>query len=1031
MAAAAVLLGRLQRKAFVNIGSRGRVITLPFDAGAPFSNLLAAAANPFTAGASSTPDAFVEMALTAGPGPTPTARDVLTLRAQHDSDGWMLSVIASGMPDDAAGRMLLYLATLLEHADPQQACGCLTLLSETDALELYAGLNATETPYPKMCVQEMVTEQAQIDPSADAVVFAGTPLSYAKLEEESNRLATLLSGMGADQQHPVALAMPRSADLPVVLLATLKAGSFFVPLDPTHPIQRLTDILDECKPAIVLVTETTAKLFDGKALPLYVLGSEPVKTVYREASTHAARRVSAAGLDDKAYMIYTSGTTGKPKGVMISHRALVNFVSAAQRQPGLKRGDRWLAVTTLSFDISLMEMFVPLISGASVVIASEQDVRDPARLAHLLEHERITCMQATPTTWRMLLSHAWTGRKGMRMLCGGEALPRDLANDLLALDEPGNGELWNCYGPTETTIWSSFLRIRDGDGPVPIGPPIANTRFYIADAEGKLLPPEIAGELYIGGDGVAIGYFERPQLDREKFIRNPWAGAMQRRLFRTGDAARLRKDGSLDFFGRLDQQVKLRGYRIELEEIEAVLRMHPAVGDAAVILRDDTPGEPSLVAYLTGSTSPNAGRIDETILRAHAALRLPDYMLPARYVTLTQLPLTGSGKTDKRALLRMPSPDETAPNSTSKQPSDLVEASLLKVFREVLRLPSFGLDDNFFHYGGYSLLAVRLFARIGNVLGSELPITSLFDAPTVRSLAAVLREGQRLPVAVPIRSTGDAPPFFLVHSYLLYGLAAEMVPEPHPIYGLREIESEQVCTLQDRVRTCVDAIDRVYPEGRVHLGGWCAAATLTVEIARSLQANGRNVGLLALFDAEVPGFIPRPATGSPRTARLRAAVKYHLGRLRSVGWRGRFDYLLERISQHSLQSMEWIYTRHRRTVARLQRLMPFLPNVLFYNRWTQQRVEEKWQVRPIDTTVSLFRAADVILVPGSDDTMGWGEIARGGVEVLFVPGHHESMFHPPQLSVLAQEFAAALRRAENLAGSDASSHLHLTQENVP
>jgi amino acid adenylation domain-containing protein len=756
LAGLTVLQSRLFHQASVTIAAGHRVRTFPFAPDSPFSSILPTVSDDRTfldvdevLDNASAVDASLEVIFDGDAEALVPARAYPVFCAQRASQSGAWRISLRNVPHAEAERMLHYLATLLESAarDPHQAAGSLPMLSEAEALDLYRVINATEAPHQLELITDLITQQAQIDPSADAVVFDGVPLTYAALEDESSRLSIVLSRMGADQNHPVVLAMPRSQQVPIVLLAALKAGSFFVPLDSTHPQQRLADILDECKPAVVVVTPATEPLFVDKTLPILVLGGSAAETAVPLAPM-------TRSLDDKAYTIYTSGTTGKPKGVMVPQRALLNFVTAAQREPGLKRGDRMLAVATLSFDMSIMDMFLPLATGAAIVIASEQDARDPALLAQLIERERITCMQATPTTWRMLLSHGWRGKKCLRMLAGGEVLPRDLANDLIRLDvDPageGCGELWNCYGPTETTVYSSFLRIHAGDGLVPIGPPIANTTFYIADTDGKLLPPEVAGELYIGGDGVALGYFERPELNRQKFIANPWTGNTPQLLFRTGDRAQLRPDGNFDFFGRLDQQVKLRGYRIELGEIETVLRTYPSVADAAVVLREDATGEPWLVAYVI-----SRGDFDAMALRAHAAKSLPDYMLPARFVLLPELPLTGSGKVDKRALQERPAPEEIATKTGAEKPADAVEAALLKVFREVLRSPSFGLDDSFFDHGGYSLLAVRLFARIANTLGTELPITALFDAPTVRALSVLLREGQSLATIVPLRAGGE------------------------------------------------------------------------------------------------------------------------------------------------------------------------------------------------------------------------------------------------------------------------------------
>jgi len=930
--------------------------------------------------------------------------------AEH---AWSVALSQSKSVRSDHERAAAYLNHLLRQADinPEQPLGSLALMSEEEAIRLYQDINSTGAAYPSRSLLELISEALQSEPSATAVEFGQTVIPCAELEKQSDHLAAILRQLGADQDRPVVVALPRSEKLPVVLLAILKAGSFFVPLDPTHPGQRLLDMVAECNPAAVLVTEATAGIFIEAQLPILFID----EALDQPAPSSALKRAIAIDPDHRAYMIYTSGSTGKPKGVLISQRSLLNMLWATKERPGLKRGERLLAIASLSFDMSVMDMFLPLLTGATLVIADEREVKDPALLVKLLQDSDIQCLQATPTTWRMLLNHGWRGKAGLRMLSGGEALPRELANRLLALPDGSGGELWNCYGPTETTVYSSYLRITQDHGPVPIGPPMANTGFYIVDAEGRLNPPEVAGELYIGGDGVALGYFERPELNEKKFIPAGTASFSKQRLFRTGDAARFRPDGSLDFFGRLDQQVKLRGYRIELEEIESVLRSYPSVADAAVVLREDNPGEPWLVAYLALRIS-DSGDFDGQALRAFAAQQLPDYMLPSRFVALEQLPRTGSGKVDKNALRALKTPN--APNPSRKLRSvdrtvDFVEAALLKVFREVLRLPSFGLDDNFFEHGGYSLLVVRLFARIGNALGVTLPITTLFDAPTVRSLAKFIHDGNRLSTAVPIRANGEEAPFFLVQSYLLYGMAGSLVPAAHPVIGLRETRGlrEAGITFQQRVSIFADAIEEKHPRGIVHLGGWCAASTLTIEIARELQSRGRRVGMIALFDAEVPGFIQVNKSNHGLLVRIMATMRFHAPRLRRENWKGRCNYLREWIRQQCLQRLEWVYTQHRGAIERLHRIMPFLPNAVFFNRWTQVTIESLPKIEPIDAKVYLFVASEMVVLPGSDEAMGWGRIARRGVNVIFVPGDHESMFLTPHLETLRSEFQKALTEA--------------------
>jgi amino acid adenylation domain-containing protein len=1019
VAGVAAVLSRILQRSTVQIATGSGVQQLGVEQSQPFSALVDSTSGNSHAAEADAADASADLGadIPSGDFPAFHARAEASADPASGTRHSMISVATRRGGDEAqTERLLHYLSNVLDSAarDDSQPVGTLPLADETETLELYASLNATEVSYPVKPVQQWIAEQIRFTPNANAVVFEGASLTYRELGERSDRLATVLAGMGASQTRPVALCIPRSEQLPVVLLATLEAGSFFVPLDPSHPKQRLVDILSECKPAVVVVTTATAQVLAGSMLPLFLLDGQAESSGYTEA---LAGPSTSETLDDTAYTIYTSGTTGKPKGVVIPQRALVNVLAAAQREPGLRAEDRWLSVATISFDISILDMFLPLVTGATVVIASAQQVTDPSRLASLIEKERITCLQATPATWRMLLANGWQGVAGLRMLCGGEALPRDLANALLkaCASQGAEGELWNSYGPTETTIYSSFLRIYPGEGPVPIGGPTANTMFYLADEKGRLLPPDVAGELYIGGAGVAKGYFERPELNDQKFVVNPWIKHSQQKMFRTGDAARFRPDGTLDFYGRLDSQVKLRGYRIELGEIESVLRTHPSVADAAVVLREDTPGEPWLVAYIVANTTsfyPSEAERAQA-LRSHAANTLPSYMLPSRFVSVQALPLTGSGKVDKRALQQLPKPEEIQRVSADGDiPVDIVEGSLLKIFREVLRSRSFGPEDSFFDFGGYSLLAVRLFARIAKEMGTDLAITTLFEAPTVRKLALLMRKGDSLPTLVPIRTSGDDDPFFLVHSYLLYGLAGSMVPAQHPVYGLREAKAAgQAGGLSDQATMCVKAIERVHPHGVVHLGGWCAAAPLTIEIARRLQEQGRTIGMVALFDADAPGFVPQANGSHPRLTRLRATLGYHRNRMLRLHWRGRFQYVVERGSQHLLQMAEWFYMGHRQLLKRTQRVLPFLPSILFHNRWTQIAVVEQQVLKPIDARIFLFRALDVIMMPGSEAELGWRAIARRGVEVIFVPGHHESMFHEPQFTVLRQQFAQAIQKA--------------------
>jgi amino acid adenylation domain-containing protein len=520
----------------------------------------------------------------------------------------------------------------------------------------------------------------------------------------------------------VALCLQRTPRMLEAVLAVLKAGGAYLPLDPAYPADRLAYMLEDSG-ARVLVGE-------GSAVDALVQDGVQAIALDREADSLAAlpstpldARLSGA---DLAYVIYTSGSTGRPKGVMVHHGAVENFLRAMSTRPGLAADARLLAVTTLSFDIAVLELFLPLTVGARVVLAGSETAADPTALAALFRSSGATAMQATPATWRMLSDAGWTPPADATVMSGGEPLPRELAERLVA----GGATLWNLYGPTETTIWSSAARIAPGAASVPLGGPIAATSFYVLAPEGEPVPLGAYGELYIGGAGVARGYLRRPALTAERFVPDPFAREGGARAYRTGDRVRWRPDGTLEISGRLDTQVKLRGFRIELGEIEAALRDHPSVREAAAMVREDVPGDARLVAYLVAADA--SAPPEATVLRAALRAHLPEYMLPSAFMTLEALPLTPNGKVDRRAL---PEP-EAVEAATFEPPATPTEEAMAAMWAEILRAPRVGATDNFFELGGHSLLATQVVARIRSTLGVSLPVRTLFEAPTVREMAA-------------------------------------------------------------------------------------------------------------------------------------------------------------------------------------------------------------------------------------------------------------------------------------------------------
>jgi thioesterase domain-containing protein/acyl carrier protein len=648
-----------------------------------------------------------------------------------------------------------------------------------------------------------------------------------------------------------------------------------------------------------------------------------------------------------------------------------------------------------------------LIAGGTLVVADRLISADPLRLAAMLERFEITVLQATPVTWRLLASSGWKGKRHLKMICGGEALSRDLADQLLCL----GGELWNCYGPTETTIWSGALRVQSQPGVVTVGPPIANTTFYVLDDLGRLLPPGVPGELFIGGIGVSPGYVDRPELTQQRFLPDPYAPLPGARMFKTGDLVRLVNTNEFEFFGRLDHQVKLRGYRIELGEIESVLRTFPGIENAVAVLWDRGPGEPYLAAYVTVNHE-KTHQPDLRQVRDGLAQLLPSYMVPNRFVVMEAMPLTSSGKIDRKAL---PAPDSVAAilpayrQPEQATPQTELEEKLLAIFRDVLNTSEFGVTDSFFDYGGYSLLTVNLFTRINRAFSLSLPISLLFDAPTVRALAEIIDRDQTLSVIVPIRPRGRLAPLFVVHSYLLYGVLPRILEQDRPVYGVRELLGPaEPQTVVDRAAAYVKEILRVCPDGPVLLTGWCAAASLTVEIARQLHALDHQVGLVALFDAERPGY--HPVVRGYWYFRLTASLKFHFRRLRGEYRRKKLVYF-QTVLRRFLDSMvESLFMHDRTLVLRLQRLFGFtLPDAVFNNTWARVAAMQNYAPASYPGKVWLFRALDVPRLPESDETLGWKEIVDGGVEVVFVEGDHESMFHDPNVDLLSLRLRQALQ----------------------
>ncbi len=762
-------------------------------------------------------------------------------------------------------RMVGHWQTLLAGivANPAQRLSELPLLTSPEREQLLVTWNATQVEYPDTaCVQQLFEEQAARTPTAVAVVYEDTQLTYRELNARANRLAHYLCHLGVGPETLVGLCVERSLEMLIGLLGILKAGGAYVPLDPTYPAERLVFMLEDSQTAIIVTQHHLSTQLSCEQARFVCLDTDAA-LLMQQSEENPQAPVQSTNL---AYVIYTSGSTGQPKGVQIPHRAVVNFLTSMRQQPGLNADDTLLAVTTLSFDIAGLELFLPLCVGARLVVASREVAANGSALAEQLTAIHATVMQATPVTWRLLLDAGWQGGPRLKILCGGEALPLDLARQLL----PKCASLWNMYGPTETTIWSSFAQITPACEMISIGRPLANTQMYLLDPALQPVPIGVPGELYIGGAGLARGYLKRSELTAARFIQHPFDRAAEARLYKTGDLARYRADGTLELLGRLDQQVKIRGFRIEPGEIEATLERHPAVHQALVVVREDLPGEPSLVAYVI---STEQGAPTAQTLRGHLAQSLPAYMLPSAFVLLQALPLTPNGKVDRKAL---PAPEAVriSPATTLAAPTLLVHYQLLQIWQELLHVESLGIQDNFFHLGGHSLLAARLLSRIEQVFQKKLALATLFAHPTIEQLAVVLLQDEplsppdlgpaessaRVPV-VTVQANQSGRPFFFLHgnwdgtSFYCFTLArllgfaqAFYVLEPYKFVGLAAAPSCETIAAAH-----IAALRAVQPRGPYLLGGFCNGGVLAFEMAQQLRAQGESVDLLALIE---PGVAP-------------------------------------------------------------------------------------------------------------------------------------------------------------------------------
>ncbi|MCP3138032.1 non-ribosomal peptide synthase/polyketide synthase [Pyxidicoccus xibeiensis] len=928
--------------------------------------------------------------------------------------------------EETVRRWVAHLRGLLEAvtANPELRLSQLRLLTSEEQRQLLADFQGRAQLYPRdVSLHALIEAQVERTPDAEAVRFEEDALSYTQLDARANQLAHHLRSLGVGPETRVGVCLERSLDLVVALLGVLKAGGAYVPLDPAYPKERLAWMLEDSDAAVLLTQQQLLEVLPPHSARVLCLEGDGAAWTREDAS----RPVPLGGPDSLAYIIFTSGSTGRPKGAMNAHAGIVNRLLWMQGEYGLTAADTVVQKTPFSFDVSVWEFFWPLMTGARLVLARPGGHQDPAYLVRLMEQERVTTAHFVPSMLQAFVEEPGLERLThlRRVVCSGEALPMPVVRRAQA--RLPSAQVHNLYGPTEAAVDVTYHACPrdDARSAVPIGGPVANTRIYIVDRHGQLAPVGVPGELLIGGVQVGRGYWRRPELTAERFVPDPFSGTEGARLYRTGDLARWLPEGTVEYLGRLDFQVKLRGFRIELGEIEAALHAHPGVGEAVVVARDDGPGGMRLVAYVvpasTGSPDAGAEREGATLevseLRTFLSRRLPSYMVPSAFGVLGALPLTPSGKVDRRAL---PAPERTpVMGSVYEPPCSPLEESLAAIWAQVLRMEQerVGRHDDFFSLGGHSLLATQVVARVRSILGVDVPLRALFEAPTVERLAAWL-EGARAEGperhCVTLRREGTGTPVFFVHAVggavgPYRELARRLGPD-RPFYGLqasgldgREPPLEQVEAL---ARRYVEAVRAVRPEGPYVLGGWSMGGVVAFEMARELERQGQRVELLVLLDS----FAPSEAVPvqEPDGALLLAGMAMDLARTAGAEPTLRPELLTGLSDDEQLAQV----TRHAREAGWLP------PEVLDTDlrAWrdvmrANMRASATYRPGAYDGPVLLLRAKDSKREGSIDATHGWARWVKSALTVEDVPGDHYSALRAPHVDALAARLARHLADA--------------------
>jgi amino acid adenylation domain-containing protein len=870
------------------------------------------------------------------------------------------------------------------------------ILTPSERQQILVQWNDTAAEYPRdLCVHQLVARQAERTPSAPAVQYRSQILTYQDLNLRANQLACYLSQLGVGPDVPVGIFLNRSLDLAITLLAVLKSGGTCVPLDPQYPGERLAFMLEDAQVAVLVTDEDLLGKIDGVKGHTVCL-SRDWNTIRRETNHIAAGKTAPENL---AYIVYTSGSTGKPRGVQLPHRGLVNHHVAATKLYGLEPSDRVLQFSSISFDISIEEIFPTWVAGGTLVFRTEDTPLAASGFLRWIGEQRITVLNLPTAYWHELVhelseSSAASLPDSLRMvIVGGEKASSTAFASWLRVSR-GKVRWVNTYGPTEASVIATAYEPQISDpeqvpASLPIGRPIANTQVYLLDSDLNPVPVGTEGELHIGGDGVARGYLNRPEMTAEKFIADPFSKHPGARLYKTGDLARYLPSGEIEFVGRRDFQVKIRGFRVELGEIEAVLATHPGIRDAVVVAKVDSSGDKRLVAYVVPA---NPTETETRQWRSFLEEQLPDYMVPSLFLTVEALPLTPNGKVDRRTLEERPVTQALIPRMRASVSSDPVEKQLIGIWQSVLGIQSVGLEDNFWELGGHSLLAARLTQLVENTFGKRLTLAAIIEAPTVQQLARIIKgedKAQSWSCLLPLQPAGNKPPFFCIHGVggnsVGFRDLANFVGSDQPFYGVQAqgLDGQLPCLtrVEDMAALYLREIRSIQPTGPYYLGGFSFGGWIACEMAQQLQAQREQIGLLAMFDTYP--FRLKPVTSS----------------------------LMSFFRIPSQQQLMYVLPKTIKKGIRRRIVWVGLPRAIKNVLRACYEAERQYQLRPYSGRVTLFRATQA-LTPDNDPHARWRDLARGGVEIQEIEGHHADIILEPQVRITAEKLRSCLERAQ-------------------